>query len=387
MSESQFESGQHAVNRVLHLRDTDRICGPGKTILETANRIDRLKYEIGVGVFVRSMTEENDYITALRSAGVRAEPILMTGLFDRSVIGRISDLIRRDNYRIVHTHEYKGDLIAWGVSRNVNVHVLSTCHGWIKNNFKAKVFAYLQKKALRKFRKVIAVSPLIRTELIESGLKKEQVDVIFNAIVSEDYSRKDVDGGFVREHFGLAENAVIIGCIGRLSPEKGQRDLLRAAPEVLKAHENVYVLFVGDGPDLGHLRQMTADLGISDKVLFMGHTRGIKAVYRDLDGLVLPSHTEGFPNVILEALCMEVPVIATNVGGVPDIIINKETGRLVEPGCIGEFVNALDWMLSRRNDALQSALRGRRRVLDLYEFENRCRKLEAIYDVVLATHN
>jgi len=349
--------GQRQVPRILHLRDTDRICGPGKTILETANRIDRNKYDIHVGVFVRSITEENNYVRALELAGVQTELIL--------------------------SHEYKGDLIARAVSRRVNVRLVSTCHGWIRNSTRAKFLAFLQKSALRRFQKVIAVSPPIRAELLDSGLKQEQVDLIFNAIVSDKYRRSDEGEGFVRNQFGVGRQVELIGCIGRLSPEKGQRDLLTAAAQLLKERNAAFLLFIGDGPDLGILQRMADDFGVSDKVGFMDHTTRIQAVYRDLDLLVLPSHTEGFPNVILEALCMEVPVIATNVGGVPAIIEDHVTGVLVEPGVVDELASALKQILSHSQDAENMMRRGRERVLDLYEFENRCRKLEAVYDSVL----
>jgi len=375
--------GQRQVPRILHLRDTDRICGPGKTILETANRIDRNKYDIHVGVFVRSITEENNYVRALELAGVQTELILMSGPLDRSVIGRITDLIQRNRYEVVHSHEYKGDLIARAVSRRVNVRLVSTCHGWIRNSTRAKFLAFLQKSALRRFQKVIAVSPPIRAELLDSGLKQEQVDLIFNAIVSDKYRRSDEGEGFVRNQFGVGRQVELIGCIGRLSPEKGQRDLLTAAAQLLKERNAAFLLFIGDGPDLGILQRMADDFGVSDKVGFMDHTTRIQAVYRDLDLLVLPSHTEGFPNVILEALCMEVPVIATNVGGVPAIIEDHVTGVLVEPGVVDELASALKQILSHSQDAENMMRRGRERVLDLYEFENRCRKLEAVYDSVL----
>src|SRR4029450_13712770 len=107
---------------------------------------------------------------------------------------------------------------------------------------------------------------------------------------------------------------------GRLSPEKGQYDMLEAARRLAPARPQVYFVFTGDGPDEAGLKARAAEYGLADRVLFTGKLKDARPVFRDLDILALTSHTEGFPNVVLEALCMETPVLATDVGGTSEII-------------------------------------------------------------------
>lgn len=366
--------------RVLHIRDTDRICGPGKTILETASRIDDTQYQIGVGVFVRPEEKSNRYIDALRDRGLNVVSIQMRSALDVTVVKRLANQVRESGYDILHSHEYKGDLIALAVSKLIPVHLVSTCHGWIRNSTRARIISYFQKRALRRFERVIAVSPLIRAELLSSGIEKASVDLVCNAIVAENYDRRNFSPGIIRDRFRLGANACLIGCVGRLSPEKGQRDLLRAASELLLCNENVYLVMVGDGPDRGKLVSLSQELGIDEKVLFLGHRKDVQSIYRDLQGLVLPSHTEGFPNVLLEALCMKVPVVATDVGGVADIVEENVTGRLVQARDTDKLGTALSWLVEQPRLAEKTASIGNKRVRDKYEFTNRCKRLEGIYD-------
>ena len=152
---------------------------------------------------------------------------------------------------------------------------------------------------------------------------------------------KIVERGQIRRRFGIPAEARVVGCIGRLSPEKGQRDLLAAAGRVFQTHQDVRLLFCGDGPDRPVLEREAARTGVADRVIFTGHLSDVRPVYRDIDLLALTSHTEGLPNVILEALCMETPVLATDVGGVREVVEDGRTGVLLPAGAIDAIADRL----------------------------------------------
>lgn len=175
----------------------------------------------------------------------------------------------------------------------------------------------------------------------------------------------------------------MIGYIGRLSPEKGQRELILAGVEIRKALPEVWFVFVGDGPDRIALEELAGSVGMADRVVFTGHMSDVRAVYRDLDLLALTSYTEGFPNVVLEALCMDVPVIATDVGGVNEIVEDGRTGLLVPPRDPAAIAKGAMRLLAHPDQAREMAAAGKQAVFDRFEFGQRVRREEALYEEVL----
>jgi len=175
-----------------------------------------------------------------------------------------------------------------------------------------------------------------------------------------------------------------VGCIGRLSPEKGQRDLLAAAGRVFQTHQDVRLLFCGDGPDRPVLEREAARTGVADRVIFTGHLSDVRPVYRDIDLLALTSHTEGLPNVILEALCMETPVLATDVGGVREVVEDGRTGVLLPAGAIDAIADRLVRLLDSPQWAGELARNGKATVLERFSFRQRVAKEEAVCRDVLA---
>ena len=130
----------------------------------------------------------------------------------------------------------------------------------------------------------------------------------------------------------MNDETLLVGNMGGLSPEKGQADFIRSAAKVLSRHQNARFVLIGIGDDKPHLEALTRSLGLEEKVLFLGYRSDMVQVYNSLDLVVQTWSTEGMPNVVLEALAMEVPVIATDVGGTSEVIRNNHTGVLIGPG-------------------------------------------------------
>ena len=174
----------------------------------------------------------------------------------------------------------------------------------------------------------------------------------------------------------------VLTCLGRLSAEKGQRDLLDALSRVTREGGCYTAVFAGDGPDRDDLERHAAQAGLRDHVLFVGHVSPPNPVLEETDLLVLPSHTEGLPNALLEALLMEVPVLATAVGGTPEVVEEGVTGRMVEPRDPAALAAAILDYLRRPAEWRQMARRGRMTVETRFDFDARTRRLEQIYDAV-----
>lgn len=369
--------------RVLHLRDTDRVCGPGKTIMETALATDRTRYDQLVGLFMDRQGDDNVYYRTATARGVEVIPVRAGGRFDPALVSQLLKVIKEQRIDLLHSHEYKSDIVAYLASRLHRMPIISTAHGFIQNSRRSRVMVGMGQRMLRSFDRVIAVSSETRRRLVACGIADARVRVIHNAIVTGNYDPRRFERGAFRAAFDIPRGVPLIGYVGRLSPEKGQRELLLAAPAVLQRVPEAHVVLVGDGPDEAALRELAATLGIGASVTFTGHIADPRPVFRDLDILALTSYTEGFPNVVLEALCMDVPVVASDVGGVPEIVEHGATGLLVPPRDPQAIAAALLQLLTDSDGAARLAAAGKRVVFDRFDFVNRVRTEERLYDEVL----
>ena len=369
---------------VLHLRDTDRVCGPGKTIIETARATDSREFSQLVGLFLDPGATTNAYMEAALKRGVDVIPLCSAHRFDPRLAMALVKIVRERRIQIIHSHEYKSDILAYLASLVCAVPIMTTVHGWIQNHLKSRLYIGASQAVMRRFDRVVAVSGRTKAAVVASGVDPERVVVIQNGIVIDDYEPHRYARGEFRKAYGIPLDALLVGHVGRLSPEKGQLDLLRAAPSVLARYPETRFALIGDGPHLDALERETASLGLADRVVFTGHLTNVRPVYRDLDVLALTSHTEGLPNVVLEALCMETAVLATDVGGTGEIITDEATGLLVpskEPALIA---TGLERLIGNDGFRRTLALNGRRFVHQHFNFARRVAREEALYRELLA---
>jgi len=369
--------------KVLHLRDTNKICGPGKTILETACRIDRSRFELSVGLFLLSSETKNSYRDEVENRKIQVIPLVAKSQFSPEIINKTIHEIQKNKIDIVHSHDYKSDILTALIAKRIKIPVITTAHGWITNSLKSKIYVWLGKQSFRFFDHIIAVSPKIYNEVLRFGVKKEKLSLVYNAIVEEDYREENTDKGYLRNRFNISEETKIIGNIGRLSPEKGQIDFILAAKQIIDVRKDVAFIITGDGPDRKRIEALIEELNIQTFIYFTGHEKDVKPIFRDLDIFALTSHTEGFPNVVLESLCMNTPVLATDVGGTAEIITDKKTGILVNSGNIEEIQSGIKYLLDNPKDAKKLTQTGKQKVMDFYEFKTRVNKIERIYEKLM----
>ncbi|MCP9456345.1 MAG: glycosyltransferase [Nitrospira sp.] len=368
---------------ILHLRDTYEIGGPGKTILETYRAINRERFQLHLGVFLRrGERDDSPFIAEARRLGMPVHRIDGFHQYDPRMIVQLNRIVRDHHIDIVHAHEVKSDVIAYLASRLRPVPIVTTLHGWIGNNLKGKAKIVLDKCVVRGFDRVIAVSKQIEQELLKAGVPRERLRLLHNAIVIEHYQRTG-KRGVLQEVVGRPVDGPIIASVGRLSPEKGHSDLIEAIAMVRESGHKVSLVLIGDGPERQKLVRQIEKHGLQNVVHLPGYVQAPHRILEEVDLAVLPSHTEGLPNAALEALLMDVPVLATRVGGTPEVIIDGETGRLVEPHSPRALADGIVEFLSAPQAWKQMAAKGKERVVTHFDFEARTRKLEAIYKEVL----
>jgi glycosyltransferase involved in cell wall biosynthesis len=364
---------------VIDLRDTYEVGGPGKTILETFRAIDASSFRLHLGVFARQdESAETPFVSAAREYGMPVHVLRSSSQYDPRLVSRLARLIEELEIDLVHAHEVKSDVLTYLASFIRPVPILTTLHGWIGNSPKQRLLIGVDKLIARRYDRVIAVSEKMRQELHDAGVPPERVVLVHNAIVLENY-RRTGQRGFLAEVVGRAVPGPVVVSIGRLSHEKGHADLIEALGQAASRGCRMTAVLAGDGPERPALERQIARLGLQDSVHLPGYIDRPQRLLEDADLSVLPSHTEGLPNAALEALAMEVPVLATRVGGTPDVITDGETGRLVEAKAPEALAAALMDFAADPAPWRRMAERGRTMVVSRFDFRARTRRMEDLY--------
>lgn len=368
--------------RVLDLRDSPWVDGPGRTILDTASMVDPDRYRIVVGAFSGPRHGEHAYLAEAVRRGLETHAIAERRALDPEVLRQIIRWCRSHAIDIIHTHDFRSDLYGLIAARRLDIPAVSTCHGWIANNLKGRVYTSVDKFLLRFFDRVIVVSARMQAQLVERGMLPNRIALVQNALLVENYWPERADRSMQAE-WGIPAHHKVVGKIGRLSPEKCQDLFLRAAAEVSRRVADVSFVLIGLGPDEDRLRRLAVELGIADLVVFAGYRSDMQRVYNSLDLVVQASSTEGMPNVILEALVMRVPVVATDVGGTAEIVTDGYSGRLIPPNDLEALVGGMREALTDPAVPAAWAEAGERRVRTEFSHRVRLRRIMAVYDQVL----
>lgn len=368
--------------RVLDLRDSPWVDGPGRTILDTASMVDPQRYHIVVGAFSGDRHGEHAYLSEATRRGLETYPIAERRAIDPDVLRQIVDWCRHNAIDIIHTHDFRSDLYGLIAARRLRIPAVSTCHGWIANDLKGRIYTVVDKFLLRFFDRTIVVSARMQAHLSTHGIPARKLAVIQNALIVEDY-RPDRSDRSVQAELGIPAYHKVVGNIGRLSLEKCQDLFLRAAAEIIPEMPDVSFVIVGIGPEEDRLRRLVGELGIVDHVVFAGYRADMQRVYNSLDLVVQSSSTEGMPNVVLEALLMRVPVVATDVGGTAEIVTDGVSGRLITPNDSRALTAAMQEALTTTEQTTGWAAAGEKHVRDYFNHTTRLQRIMDVYDHVM----
>jgi glycosyltransferase involved in cell wall biosynthesis len=366
---------------VLDLRDSPWVDGPGRTILDCAETMDASRVRVVIGAFDGGSADGTAYEREARERSLEVFRIHEKRSLDPGVLRQVIALGRRVNADAVHSHDFRSDVLALACSKRLGVPLIATVHGWIANDFKGRIRTALDKMILRQTDHVISVSEETRLRL-GTWADPERCTVIPNAVRIERYQPKRGSGEFRASH-GVAEDSLLIANIGRLSPEKGQAAFLAAAREIVRRHPSTRFVLFGLGPDQPGLEQFVAQNDLGANVLFAGYRGDMDVIYNELDLVVQSSFTEGMPNVVIEALLMEVPVIATDVGGTREVLKHGLTGVLIDPGAHGALVGSIEEFLANQQKFVTMAREGRQDMLLRFDHARRVERLAEVYETVI----
>jgi len=368
---------------ILHLRASNFVGGPEKQIIEHLRRLNNVPYQGLLASFLEG-GESNKLIQLAKSQGLACFGIPMSGLTDYKALGRIIELIRQEEVKLLCLHGYKAILMGWWAGKRTGTPTLAFSRGDTAENLKVTCYEWLERKSLPWMDGVIAVSYGQKTKLEAFGIDSQKIRVVHNAVeVNPDQTGPNSpEKAEVFRSLDIPKDVTLIVSAGRLSPEKGHRDLIEAIPQI-NQREKTFFVFCGEGPCKKKLIRQAQKLGVLSHCRFPGFRRDLEEIFKAMDLFVLPSLTEGFPNVILEAFACAKPVVATAVGGVPEIVDDGLNGFLVPPKRIDLLSQAISKCLSSKDLGRSLGEAGYQKVGEKFTFESQTKKLEQIYGEIL----
>jgi glycosyltransferase involved in cell wall biosynthesis len=324
----------------------------------------------------------NPLLLRAREAGFEAVPFVQSRRYDLiEGVRLLRRLVSRHRPDVVCATGYKADVLAAWLDATPSV---ATLRGWTAQDAKVRLFEWLDRRTLRRHDSVIVVSNALRDAAIRAGVAPRRVFWVPNAIDPAQLPSPRLREDLCRE-IGADPGRPLLGAVGRLSPEKGQRVLVDAFSHVRRRVPGARLVVVGDGPEEASLRRQVETLGLGRDVTFMGLRRDGQQIIAALDALALPSFSEGMPNVLLEAFAYGTPVVATRVGGVPDMVSDGDSGWLVPAGDAHALAAALVEALADPSEARRRAARSRSILAERFTVETQARAWLAAVNAAVDT--
>lgn len=287
-------------------------------------------------------------------------------------------VIRRENVDIIHAHTRVTQVLARLISSITKVPYVTTCHGYFKPRLGRRLFDCWGDK-------VVAVSDAVQRHLVDDmGVEDGRVRLIYTGIELERFGRRysEAEKEDIREEYGIGRGPVI-GMIGRLSPVKGQDVLVEAAPVILKGFPNAQFLLIGDGPSEKSLKRRVDELGIGERFVFVRNVADTKEPLSVIDIFAFPSIKEGLGLALIEALACGRPCVASDTGGISDVIKNGRSGIMVPPGDSQALADAIMRVL--RDGVLRAELQSNAGgAVTRFSIEEMAGRLGALYDEVIS---
>lgn len=368
--------------RVLHVIDHLGSGGAQEAVCQLVKYGDKERFQTEVV----TLHGFGHYWEVLRSLGAPVSTLAPRG-FARPAIPyifiRLFLLLGRNRYDVVHTHLIGANVLAAPLAAWYRAPVRFT-HDQTNDDVRQRSLIHrgLDKLANRLNHHIIAVSGSIRAFLCqEEGLPADKISVIYNSVDLERFSPQNGpgEGQAARRRFALPPEALIVGGVGRLHYQKNFPLFLEVAAQVLAREPRAFFVIAGEGPERAALEDLSRRLGIASRVRFLGFVKDMPMLYQGLDLLLLTSHFEGTPLTVLEAMAMGVPVVASRVDGVTEVLDNGRDGIQVPPGRRDFFVEEVCRVLADRGLREGIARAGQEKARRQFSAEAMVRRVEALY--------
>ena len=391
--------------RVIHIITRLDKGGSAETTLHIVSSLNMEKYDVflahglsresNMSIMEKEVVESDLLLAEAKGVRVFALPSLVRRLsFKNDLLAFINiyRLIRRIRPHIVHTHTSKAGLLGRLASFLARVPIIiHTPHGHVFHSYygpvMTKVFVFAEKILSFITDKITALTNRERDEHLEEGIASiEKYVVIHSGVMLDRLMNMSVDAGAVRGEFGIAQDSNVIGVVGRLVPIKGHKYLVSAAKRIIKEFRNTVFVFVGDGYLSSRLERQAESVGVRKNIIFTGWRKDAVEILDLFDILVLPSLNEGMGKVLVEGMALGKPIIASNVGGIIDLVRNGENGILVPPGDSDALGEAILQLLKDKNLSEKLGKNGKAMVYPEFDASVMVKQIEDLYESLLVSN-
>jgi glycosyltransferase involved in cell wall biosynthesis len=358
--------------------------GPDKTILNSPRFLEPMGYR-NVCAYLYPIGDPGFDVLRRRAEAWDAPLIAIPdrGPWDWRVIKELLAVCRREKVAIWHGHDYKSNVLGLLLRRFWPMRLVTTVHGWVKHTPRTPLYYAIDRWCLPHYEIVISVSDDLHRRCLELGVRPDRSILIENGIDTRQFARSRTREE-AKRHLGIPAGRLLIGTIGRLSEEKGFDLLIRAVDRLISGGFDVELRIAGEGDHHDRLAELIRSLRREDRIRLVGFQPDTIPLYEALDVFALSSLREGLPNVLLEAMAVGTPVVATRVAGVPRLIDHEGNGLLAEIGDVEELASSLGRLLADADLRSRLSESGRRRVEERFSFERRMERIREIYDSLQA---
>lgn len=364
--------------KVMLLIAADSVTGPVKGIFQLIENLSPQVAEIHLYDFQYNDEGETLFLKAARQRGIHVRFLVQKNRSYISLVRQVVREIKEKKFDVVQTHGYKPTFLGFCGRLFSPVKWICFMHGTTSENIKVKLYNLVDNILQLAAHRTVLVSMAQRHKVF-GGQNGRRVHVLHNAV--DVASPMPMSGSFrpMRQTAEMAADSKIVVSVGRFSPEKGMDILLDAFSLLVRQVADVQLVLVGEGQEMAAMEEQIARLGLKGRVHFPGYSKTPGNYVAEADVVVLPSRSEGIPNVVLEAMAMGKPVVATAVGGVPEIIEDGISGRLVPTEQPDLLAHGLAEVLVNPELYQRFAEQGKRRVQDFFSIEARVGRLEDLY--------
>ena len=316
---------------VLALLAASEITGPCRGLFQLVEQTKDKHVTFVLGMFLVGGHRTAPAIEEARRRGFHVEILHQRGRYDPRLVMQTLSIIRRVRPAVIQSHGYKSALLSMICRGLTGIPWVAFSHGYTDENYRISVYNRMDRRLLRRADRIVAVSAAMAETFAGNGIPRERLRVVYNAVEPADH-RLDADGSTFRRCCGADSGDLLVGVIGRLSPEKGHSVFIEAFAHVAARLPSARAVLVGDGPERVRLDGLVREMGMAGRIMLAGHQGDVSDVYAAVDLVVIPSWSEGLPNVLLEAMLHGKAVVATEVGGVPEVLRTAGVGWLVKAG-------------------------------------------------------
>lgn len=380
--------------KVLHIITRLDKGGSAENTFLTVKGLDKERYDVTLmsGPVQNPIQERR---TQVEECGIPTIhiPVLVRNInvvYDSIALFKIWRLLAKEKFDVVHTHTSKAGLLGRFAARLAGVPlIVHTPHGHVFFGYfgplKTKIFILLEKLASRMSDRIVALTHREKADYISYKIcPEEKIVVIHSGIELDKFQEYNLaEKTKLKKETGIPEDSFVVGTAGRLVPVKGPEFLIKASQTILSEHPDTYFVFAGDGPLKEDLEKKATEAGVEKNIVFLGWRDDIARILAAFDVFCLPSLNEGMGRVLVEAMAHGIPIVASDAGGIPDLVTHGRNGFLVPPKNPEELARHIQILIQNEDERRKMGEAGKK-MAQRFSHDTMVKNIAELYEELLA---